>query len=385
MTDIKPVIIRLKQQYSWQSTYHKYPFYLAEADSNRFYTREEVYIDIFKTGSAPVTRGKGQHQWVESAFGLQPDIPYHDVTIEGIGLIESIGPGKYKLSHEAIELGQSYAHDPAGKTWRVKFAEIIARNDVRTRAILFHMGILGYGLSFPDDDSYLGFGKIMGHAQLVASSEKISLLREVDQSETNGGRKWVFSQLLDRYRFEILGPFLAEKIGQAGLDLSDGIEYRGGKVVARNRMHEFVEPTTQDLSSSLKQSLLLFKDLDVIAFDPLQKLWVINYSKARDLFEARVISDLFIDRRDEQFEDLLYQMYRQLADQDGYTRITELRRAICERLNISSGESIQYFDRQVARLMSEGRLSLGKTMGWHGSATEALFGDRSKEFVEFVF
>lgn len=385
MTDINPIIIRLKQQYSWQSTYLKYPFYLAEADPNRLYSREAVYLDIFKTGSAPVTRGKGQHQWVETAFGLQVDLSYNDVTVEGIGLIESDKAGNYHLSQEAVDLGQSYAQDPAGKTWRVKFAEIIAKSDIRTRTILYHLGILGYGLFFPDDPSYLGFGKIMSHAKLISPSEEIKFLEETNTEERNDGRKWIFSQLLDRYRFEVLGPYLSKKIIASGLDLSAGIEYRGGKVVARDRMHEFKEPTTQDLPTSLKQSLLLFKDLEVIIYDPLRKSWVINYSKAREFFQVEVVSDLFVDRRDGQFEDLLRQVYQQQADRDGYSRITELRRAVCERLNISVGESIQYFDRQVARLMSEGRLSLGKTMGWHGAASDALFGDRSKEFVEFVF
>jgi len=385
VTNINPVIIRLKQQYSWQSTYSRYPFYLAEADPDCLYSREDVYIKIFKTGSAPVTRGKGQHQWVETAFGLQVDLLDRDVTIEGISLVECNENGQYYLSHEAKELGRSYAQDPAGQHWRVKFAEIIAKHDVRTRTILYHLGILGYGLFFPGDPSYLGFGKTMSHAQLISSSEEISFLQENIQEGPNVTRKWIFSLLLDRYRFEILGPFLTKKIDALGLDLSAGIEFRGGRVVTKNNVREYIEPTTQDLNTSLKQSLLLFKDLDVIIFDPLRKKWVINYPKARELFQPEVVSDLFVDRRDDLFEDLLRQICHQQTDQDGYSRIFELRRAVCDQLNISPGESIQYFNRQVARLMSEGRLSIGKTMGWHGVASDALFGDRSKEFVEFIF
>jgi hypothetical protein len=382
----KPIIIQLKKVYSWKTTYHKYPFYLASADPDRTYRYDEVFTDIFRTGTAPVKRGKGQFGWVKAVFGLDVDTFNQQVLVEGIGLIKKIGSDQYRLSNLAIELGQSYAHDPAGINWRKIFAEVIAQFDVRTRMILYYMGILNYGLRFPDMDNYSSFGKSLINGRLVSSGGNIDILAEVPPDEqTYQGRIYIFNQLLDRYRFEILGPFLRFEIESYGLDFSGGLEYQGARIIHGHGTRENLEPSTNELGSYLSQSLALFVDLGVIIFDPIRKIWVINYAKSRELFDQEIIQDLFIDRREELFEDLLRQSYSQMHDVEGFASVRILRGIICNHLQIPTGESIRYFNRQVARLISIGRISIGKHMGWRASADDALFGDRSMEFVEFLF
>jgi len=384
VTNPNPVIIRLKKSFSWQSTYHKYPFYLAEADPNREYTRDEVYTVIFKTPTGPTTRTK--YDWVSTVFGIEVDVDEREVVIDGIGLIEKVDDDHYRLTEAAVELGQSYACDPGGQGWRLTFAEILARFDVRTRTVLYHMGILGYGLYFPDDPTLNGFGTKMIHAQLVSRGETIPFLAEVSETKrTPEGRTKVFNQLMDRYRLEALGPFLMGKIEERGLDLSAGVEFQGGKFTFQGRTKVFPEPSTNDLHLYLKQSLSLFVDVGVLIHDPARRAWSVDYRCANEVFSPGVSADLFTDRRDELFYAVLRKTYAKLADQEGLAHVRLLRDQVCDALDVAAGQRIGYFNRQVARLLGEGRVSIGKTLGWHGSATEALFGDRSKEYVELVF
>ena len=126
-------------------------------------------------------------------------------------------------------------------------------------------------------------------------------------------------------------------------------------------------------------------DIDVLSYDPARKAWGVDYGRASDIFSPEVNEDLFADRRDELFYEVLQEIHMALADQEGMTHVRLLRERVCDELGVPPGRRIGYFNRQVARLLSEGRLSIGKTLGWHGSATDALFGDRSKEYVELLF
>jgi hypothetical protein len=378
--EYSPVIIRLNKSFSWQSSYHKYPFYLAEADQERDYTRDEVYTEIFKTSSGPTNKKK--HDWVNAIFGIEVDKEESEVIIGGIGLVEKVDQDHYRLTEPAVELGHSYARDPGGKSWRFTFAEILTKFDVRTRIVLYHIGILGYALFFPDDPTASGFGKTMKHAELVSRGERIPLFSNVrDMERVPGGRSKVFNKLLDHYRLEALGPFLIRKIEKRGLDLSPGIEFQGGRLTAKT----FPEPSTNDLQLYLKQSLSLFVDIRVLIYDPARRAWVVDYPRANDVFSPGVTADLFTDRRDGRFLEFLREAYVAIADQDGLAQVRRLREQTCDGLGIPKGQRIAYFNRQVARLLSEGRLSIGSTLGWHASASDALFGDRSKEYVELLF
>jgi len=377
--DRGPVIVRLKKSFSWQSTYHKYPFYVAEADPSREYTRDEVYTVVFKTPTGPTTKKK--YDWVNAVFGIEIDKEKREVTIDGIGLVEKVDDDRYRLTEAAVDLGHSYARDPGGQGWRFTFAGILAKFDVRTRVVLYHVGILGYGLHFPDDPTSNGFGKVMSHVQLMSQGETVPFLDQVPEAEqVSEGRARIFNQLLDRYRLEALGPFLARKIEAKGLGLSSGIAYQGG----RDFLQAYPEPSTNDLNLYLKQSLSLFVDIGVLSYDPARKAWGVDYGRAGEILSLAVIEDLFTDRRDELFYEVLQKIYMALADQEGMAHVRLLRERVCDELGIPPGRCIGYFNRQVARLISEGRLSIGKTLGWHGSATDALFGDRSKEYVELV-
>ena len=382
--DQGPVIVRLKKSFSWQSTYHKYPFYLAEADPDREYTRDEVYTVVFKTPTGPTTKAK--YDWVNAAFGIEVDADEREVVVDGIGLIKKTDNDRYRLTEAAIKLGRSYAQDPGGQGWRFTFAEILAKFDVRTRVVLYHLGILGYGLYFPDDPTSNGFGKKMSHAQLVSRGETVPFLTKIPEDEQMpGGRTKIFNQLLDRYRLEVFGSFLAQKVEAEGLDLSAGIEYQGGKSIFRGRKRIYPEPSTNDLHLYLKQSLSLFMDTGVLTYDPARNAWSVDYRRASEIFCPEVTADLFTDPRDELFYEALRNTYAVLADQEGLAHVRLLRDRVCDTLDVPAGQRISYFNRQVARLLSEGRLSIGQTLGWHGSDTDALFGDRSKEYVKLVF
>ncbi|MBM3300627.1 MAG: hypothetical protein FJY85_11800, partial [Deltaproteobacteria bacterium] len=360
-----PVVIRLKKAFSWQSSYHKYPFYLAEADAGRLYSEEEVYLNVFHTGTVPATSGKGQHDWAKAAFGIEVDPEQREVVINGIGLIEKAYEGQYRLTDAAIRLGQAYAADPGGSEWRRTFAEILAQHDVRLRVVLYHLGILGYALHFPNEPTKSGFGAVMTRAELVSRSESLPFLNETPKtSKTSTVRVQLFNQLLDRYRLEALGPFIARKIESHGLSLAAGIEFQGGKMKYGKRTKIYPEPSTNDLGLVMKQSLALFADLGVLAYEPLRHAWAIDYSRAIAVFSSALVADLFVDRRDDLFGEALHRAFSALVDQDGFALVRLLRERTCDELTIPTGQRVTYFNRQIARLLSEGRLSLGKTMGW---------------------
>ncbi len=207
-------MVRLEKAFSWQQSYNRYPYYLSKADPHRKYTFEEVYTVVFET--LPPGKKKDRETWVRNTFGLVKDEETNQPIVKGIGLFEEVAKGQYRLSHEAIELGNTFAKERNNNEWLKVFASILARYDIRTRCILYNMGKLDYLLKFPNSPQKNGFFRSTTPTWLVPSSGKYLSLFEYDAKKNP---KYSFTPVLQSIAFETLGPFLRNKLERMGINL----------------------------------------------------------------------------------------------------------------------------------------------------------------------
>ena len=64
---------------------------------------------VFETH--PPGKKKDRETWVRNTFGLAKDEETGQLIVKGIGLFEEAGNGGYRLSHDAIELGNTFANE----------------------------------------------------------------------------------------------------------------------------------------------------------------------------------------------------------------------------------------------------------------------------------
>jgi hypothetical protein len=370
--------VLLEKAYSWQQTYNRYPFYLAKAEPNRTYTFDEVYTVVFQT--RPPGRKKDGSPWVRNTFGLELDVAAGQPVARGIGLLKKVVDDGYRLSPEAIELGGTFAENRYNDEWLRVFAAILARNDIRTRCILYYLGRLGCSLQFPKTPAETGFFEIATPTLLLhPAGPALSLFNH----EPSGSPRYSFTPILQNVAYAAFGPFLRANLETLGMSLARQVLFVGAlsKGTART------EPSSSELNTYLKQTLSIFKDLRVIVYAPAQQTWCIDYARARATFPAEIIADLFTSDQADPFLEHLRHVYLQLADADGLASVRQMRDWVCDLLGVPAGERIHYFNERVAHYLSpdQGRLSIVKEFHAQASPEDCLFYDLGKEYVAFSF
>jgi hypothetical protein len=371
-------IVRLEKAFSWQQTYNRYPFYLSKANPDRSYTFEEVYTIIFETERPG--RKKDRATWVRNTFGLERDVATGQPVAKGIGLMEKVGANCYRLSAEAIELGDTFAEDRYDDEWLRVFASILARNDIRSRCVLYYLGKLGWSLQFPTSPTKGGFFKNSVPTLLISPSGETLSLFDYDR---DAEPRYSFTSVLQNVAYEALGPFLHTKLKNMGLSLGPNLHFVG----ALSKGVTKTEPSSDNLNVYLKQTLSIFKDLGVITYVPGQQAWGIDYARAQAVFSADIVVDLFTSLQGDRFLEALQEVYEKLADAEGLASVRQMRDWVCDLLGISAGERVRYFNDRMAYYMSpeQGKLSIVKEFHAQASPEDCLFYDLNKEYVALLF
>lgn len=371
-------VVRIEKAFSWQQAYTRYPYYLSKANPRRVYTFDEVYTVIFET-ELPGKK-KDRAIWVRNTFGLKKDTQTGQPIVKGIGLLEEVSDGCYRLSSEAIELGNTFAEDRHDDEWLRVFASVLARNDIRTRCVLYYLGNLGWSLQFPKTPMRNGFFKNATPTWLVPLSGNTLSLFENDPTNIP---RYSFTSILQDVAYEVLGPFLRAKLEAMGLTLTRKVQLVG----ARSRGMGGTEPSSDDLNVYLKQTLSIFKDLGVIVYLPGRQAWGVDYERAQAIFSTDIVVDLFTSQHDDPFLRHLQEVYEKLADAEGLANVRQMRDWVCGLLDVSVGERVRHFNERVAYYMSpeQGKLSIVKEFHAQASPEDCLFYDLSKEYVAFMF
>lgn len=374
------MMVRLEKAFSWQQSYNRYPYYLSKADPHRTYTFEEVYTVIFE--SPPPGRKKDRETWIRNTFGLEKDLETGQPIIKGIGLLEYTGEGQYRLSHEAIELGSTFAkgsenHDDE---WAKVFASILARFDIRTRSILYYLGKLNYLLKFPNSPHKNGFFRSATPTWLVPpTGEPISLF----VYDNNKNPTYSFTPVLQNVAYESFGPFIRARLEKMGLKLDPNFTFVGAMSKGKTKS----EPSSDALNTYLKQTLSLFKDLGVLVYLENSEGWGVDFDRTCTLFPADLINDLFTSQRVDPFLGYVKEVYEKLADSDGLANVRQLRDWVCDLVGVPTGDRVRYFNERVAYYMGpeQGKISVTKEFHAQAAPEDCLFFDLNKEYVALIF
>jgi len=371
-------VVRLEKPFSWQQAYTRYPYYLSRADPNRTYTFDEVYTVVFEAD--PPGKKKDRATWVRNTFGLKEDAETGQLIVKGIGLLEEVSDDRYRLGPEAIDLGSAFAEDRHNDEWMRVFANVLARNDIRTRCVLYYLGKQGRSLQFPKTPTRSGFFKNATPTWLTPLTGNELSLFEYDQDKSP---RYSFTPILQDIAYEAFGPFLRSKLESMGSALARQVQFVG----ALSRGRTKTEPSSGSLSTYLKQTLSIFKDLGVIVYLPGRQAWGINYERAKTIFPTDIVTDLFTAERDDPFLEYLQEVYEKLADVEGLASVRQMRDWVCDLLNVPIGERVSYFNGRVAYYTSPEQGKLGITREFHAQASpeDCLFYDLNKEYVAFMF
>lgn len=376
-----PLIVRLNKVFSWQQSASRWPYYLSRAEPGRVYTRSEIVAEVF--GDDLSHHRAPQRGWLQALYSLHVEREHSEIILDGIGLFESADGGRerFHISADGLALAHAYSTDRASDAWKRIFAGILARNDVRVRAILLHLTRRNAYLSFRDATSASGFFETSKAALLrLADGEEWPLF----EYQRGASPAYSFTPVLQHDPYHALGPFLRERIERAGVHVPARVNLEGGREPI-GKINK--EPSGNDLRLYMKQALALFRDIGALVYVEHRQGWTLDVERCAALFEPALVADLFGEGADERFLNALQSAYRKFSDDDGYVRVASIREYVGDELDIPPGERNAWFNTQVGHYLRPdvGRLRVGRTFHAQAAPDECLFGNLEMEYVEFLF
>lgn len=375
-----PLIVRLNKVFSWQQSASRWPYYLSRAEPGRVYTKTEIAAEVF--GDDLSHHREPARGWLQALYGIYVDHEHSEIVLDGVGLFESVNGGRerFRISADGLALAHAYSTDRTSDTWKRVFAGILARNDVRVRAVLLYLARWGAYLTFSNAASASGFFKTGSVAALLPADGEEWPLFAYKRGESPA---YSFTPILQRDPYRALGPYLRELIERAGVHVPERVEFEGGRAADKTNK----EPSGNDLRLYMKQALSLFRDIGALVYVEHRGGWTLDAERCGAIFEPALVTDLFGEDSDDRFLNALQPAYIKLCDSEGYVRVTDIRDYVADELDIPPGERVAWFNAQVAYYLRPdvGKIHIGRTFHAQAAPDECLFGNLEMEYVEFTF
>jgi hypothetical protein len=341
-----------------------YPEAFVNLAPDRKYTKRMLATEVFNLVYAQHDKSRPMRSdQIRNLIGLA-QLSDEKVVIRGINLF-SVDNGKYfEAKDEAIELGQAYRSDKNGEAWSIHLARQIAKYEVRTRLLLYLIGIGGWRMIFPDVEFF------------SLPSLKTTLEKDRDIIPLFDNNSFAFNQLLQEHRFVALGPWWKAEIENLGYAIDDGFVFEG----VRDEL-----PATNKLNSNIKPGLFLMKYLGVI----IQQSggWSLSEEKAHQILGSAIADD-FVCKEYQAATDsplqILNEITKELEDNEGYIVVSRLAKEWAIRLKIPAYNSAQALDEFIREQLYEENIRiLARNQGQprHG---RGLFGDDKARKVKLA-
>jgi hypothetical protein len=379
-----PLIVRLNKVFSWQQSPSRWPYYLSRAEPGRIYSKEEIAVGIFGDERGQQIEGKG---WLTSIYGFRIDRQHEEVVIEGLGVFERVDPAAdvgYRLSEDGYLLAKAYSADRASDDWKRIFAGILARNDVRIRCVLLHLGrwqaLLTFDQAVAPDDFFVPSRR--GALRFADGTQHPLFDVSTGRPSTSS-----FTALLRRDPIAMLGSWLRARIQSYGVRVPDNVVFEGGRSPLGRTSRTYPEPSANNLRDYMKQALSLFRDVGALVYVPHRQGWTLERQRCATVFDPAVVADLFGGAQEDDFLNGLRAAYTKLSDDEGLVRVADIRDYVCDALDIPVGDRVDYFNQQVAYYLRPdiAKVSIGRTFHHQAGPSDCLFGDPSREYVQFIF
>jgi len=297
--------------------------------------------------------------FLRNFYGLEI-ISSTKVGIHGINALEEVEPGIYRPTQAAIAIGQAYRERDQA-LWMPALAQLIARYEVRTRLMLYLLGKGGGRLTFPKDEF---FGPRSGGAQVtLANGASVALFVE----QARG-----FNELLQKYRWQALGPFWTEEITNKGYEIAHDFCFEGLRDP---------QPSANKLNSRIKCSLFLFKYLDVLISQGGE--WILNPGQATTVLGEEIAQDFVNIEFDHSPLQRLQTWQTELKDTLGFVVIADLVKRWAEYKLLPISQAEVEFDAWVRQQIYHARIRVLEPHAGQPRLGRGLFGDETARKIRF--
>jgi hypothetical protein len=342
-----------------------YPEAFANIEELRRYTKQQLAKDVFELVYSQHDKSRPiRGDQIRNLFGIEK-VSDDKVVIRGINLLDDTDGKDYCATAEALEIGDAYQTNQDGNKWAILLAKQIARYEVRTRLILYLIGIGGWSMVFPSSEF---FGQ---------PSSKTILVRDGDQIPIFANNGELFNQLLQEHRHVAIGAWWEKEIEQLGFDVVEEFKFEGVRDGP---------PSTNKLNSNIKPGLFLMKHLRVMVFQG--GGWQLSGEQAVEVFGTAIASD-FTDFNISSIKrspiNIMKEAAIELQDHEGFIVVSQLAREWAIQMQIPTYKAAHELDEFIREQMYSGRLNiLDRNQGQprHG---RGLFGENHSRKIKLSF
>jgi hypothetical protein len=330
-----------------------YPEVFSKLQIGVEYTKSSLARDTLRLiptndNSGKMVRG----DFMNNFYGLEQCSPTK-ISIRGINALKEIRPGVYSPTQFALNIGEAYRNKDH-ILWLHGFAQMLARYDVRTRLMLYLLGIGGFTLSFPDVNF---FGPRTNQAKLSGQGKEIYPFLE----DYRG-----FNELLQVHHWNALGSWWNAEIHELGFDVAQDFVFEGLREP---------KPPTNKLSGRLKNSLFLMKHLGILESQAGE--WRLNPIQATAILGEDIAQEFVVTETDRSPIQRLKSWQEALHDTLGFVTVSELVRLWAEYKALSIPQAEIEFDAWMRQQIYQGRIRILETHAGQPRLGRGLFGDDS--------
>jgi hypothetical protein len=275
------------------------------------------------------------------------------IQLRGVGLLER-DAGRYRVSPEGRALGTAYSDEPRGQQWLSLLAQLLLLREPRTRVLCRCLSATGAVLRF-DRDSW--FGGRLARARIEGGDETVAPFSADSVSGATGLR-----EVLTRDAWWSLGAWQRhELLGEA-----TGCRFVGSV------QRDF---SLHDVALALRGPFEVFLALGILSGSAGEYRLAPGEATRRLGPELAEEFGWATEHNGVCLLDLLARLVGDLRSDTGYVVASELRAAL-------RGHGIADPDREIGRLVGEGRVLIDAEDYGQSRHGEGLFGEPRKQLVK---
>jgi len=178
-------------------------------------------------------------------------------------------------------------------------------------------------------------------------------------------KHYVFNELLERHKKEILGKFWLKKISENGINIqSTPIVIESSKPLQKpkrltEKFGKIYELSTARNKQMIPQALLVFKDLGIIKYDEEMEIWKIDKERFFEIMPEELSKEFFSEEIISSIDKFYYTLklvYEQKQKRMGIS-VLDLVKNICDEFAIK-GNELPFVTQKIKELLNLGYIEI---------------------------
>lgn len=342
-----------------------YPEAFTNLVPHQKYSKRTLASDVFNLIYAQHDKSRPvRSDQIRNLFGLE-QVSDEKVVLRGINFIQSVEGNSYQASDEALEIGRVYRDNKESDKWAILLANQIAKYEVRTRLLLYLIGLGGYHMVFPKQDFFTN------------PTSKTILEKDGDSIPLFKDKSAAFNLLLQEHRHVALGHWWGTEIESLGYEIDEHFIFqglRGGP------------PATNKLNSHIKKSLFIMKYLGIIV--PEDNRWILSNEQVINFLGISIARD-FVEVTQLSFQksplEILKIVAYEIEDNDGYVVVSRLAHEWAIQMQLPVYNAAQELDEFIRKQLFEENLKIQARHQGQPRHGRGLNGDNQVRKIKLVF